>query len=95
MTHLLCFGLGYSARVLAKRALAGGWHVHGTSRTDAGVAHLREAGFEASVMPGDTPSAEAAVACAAASHILVSVPPVAEGDLVLRHHEIDLTKSAG
>ena len=32
LSHLLCFGLGYSARVLAHRVGADGWRVTRTSR---------------------------------------------------------------
>jgi nucleoside-diphosphate-sugar epimerase len=93
MNQLLCVGLGYSARVLGKRALASGWRVHGTSRTTDGAARLCKAGFEASVMSGDAHSAETAEAIARATHVLVSVPPDAGGDPVLRQHAIDLAAS--
>jgi nucleoside-diphosphate-sugar epimerase len=83
VTHLLCFGLGYSARVLAKRALAGGWRVHGTSRTDAGAARLQEAGFETSVFGDGQYVPDNALAVAKATHLLVSVPPEDAGDPVL------------
>ena len=83
MTHLLCFGLGYSARVLAKRAQAGGWQVHGTSRTEAGAARLREAGYEASVVADGQRGPETGSALTQATHILLSVPPDERGDPVL------------
>jgi nucleoside-diphosphate-sugar epimerase len=44
MLHLLCFGLGYSARVLAGRVAAAGWRVSGTSRNPAHERHPRASG---------------------------------------------------
>jgi hypothetical protein len=33
MNRLFCFGLGYSAAVLARRLKAQGWRIAGTART--------------------------------------------------------------
>jgi nucleoside-diphosphate-sugar epimerase len=41
---LLCFGLGYSARVLADRLAGEGWTVRGTSREPAQFRHPRASG---------------------------------------------------
>ena len=38
---LLCFGLGYSARVLAERLIGEGWEVRGTARDPAAAAYRR------------------------------------------------------
>lgn len=77
--RLLCFGFGYSARVLARR-LGPGWSVTGTSR-DGGQGMQR---FDrAHPLP--------ATAFAGVTHVLVSVPPDDRGDPVLDCHADDIT----
>jgi nucleoside-diphosphate-sugar epimerase len=94
MTHLFCFGLGYSARVLGRQLAARGWRVGGTVRTGEGARELVEAGFDAFVFDGLTRGAGVADALRAATHVLVSVPPDADGDPVIRHHGCDIEASA-
>jgi nucleoside-diphosphate-sugar epimerase len=93
MTRLFCFGLGYSARALARRLKGEGWHVSGTARTRAGVDALAAEGFDAFIFDGSVPGAGVAEAAAEATHILVSAPPDAAGDPVLRHHLKDLASA--
>jgi nucleoside-diphosphate-sugar epimerase len=81
---LLCFGLGYSARVLAGRLAGEGWIVRGTSR-DPGTDLLH---FDrAHPLP---PAAFAGV-----THVLVSVPPDDAGDPVLDTHGNDIAALPG
>jgi len=72
---LFCFGFGYCARVLAARLRAEGWGVAGTSRSlgaDPGVhAFGPEAPFQERWLEDVT-------------HLLISIPPSAEGDPVLQ-----------
>ncbi|MFT3974275.1 MAG: SDR family NAD(P)-dependent oxidoreductase [Amaricoccus sp.] len=78
---VLMLGHGYSAAALAARL--GGTRVLGTTRSAERAAAMRAAGVE----PVDWADAGAVDrAIAAASAILVSVPPDAEGDPVLRRH---------
>lgn len=94
MPHLLCFGLGYSARSVARRSKAAGWRVTGTARTGEGASVIGAAGYEAVVFDGTAPSGAVREALATATHLLISVPPgnassmQAEGaaDPVLAHH---------
>jgi nucleoside-diphosphate-sugar epimerase len=82
MPHLLCFGLGYSARMLAAPLADAGWQVSGTRR-----------GAEASGCPClrfDRDHPLPAAAFAGVTHILVSVPPDAAGDPVLDRHRDDI-----
>jgi nucleoside-diphosphate-sugar epimerase len=83
MPHLFCFGLGYSAQVLARRLTANGWNVTGTSRSgEAGsLAFDGTRPLPRSVFDG-------------VSHLLVSVPPGEEGDPVLKCHRDDLVRLA-
>ena len=67
-----------------------GWRVSGTSRSEEGTARLAAAGFGACPFDGDQPSATARAALTSATHLLVSTPPGAEGDPVLRHHRPDV-----
>lgn len=89
--HLFCFGLGYSALVLARRLLAQGWRVSGTVRDDAQLAFLAREGIAAHVFPLVDPHA----ALEGTSHLLSSVPPDATGDPVLIAHSGDLAARAG
>ncbi len=91
--HLFCFGLGYSARVLARRLLGAGWTVTGTARTDEQVAALRAEGFAALRFDRDHPLPPGALA--GVTHIVVSIPPDAEGDPVLAAHGAELAAAEG
>ena len=83
---LLSLGHGYSAQALARRLLAEGWTVIGTTRSPEKAGRLRAEGVEAIVWPGgDSGGAEAALtgALARATHLLSSVAPEAGQDPVL------------
>lgn len=79
MKTLLSFGHGYSARALA-RLLPDDWRIIGTTRSADKAEALRKAGVEPAIWPGSdlTPALDAA------THLLVSAAPDAEGDPVLR-----------
>ena len=84
MTHLFCYGLGYSAAYLADDLIARGWHVAGTSTRAIGSARLQARGFDGLVFDGRTHTPEVAEALQSATHILLSIPPDAGGDPALR-----------
>jgi nucleoside-diphosphate-sugar epimerase len=90
--HLFCFGLGYSATALARRLIAEGWTVSGTCRSVDRQAALSADGIAAALFDGSTPLADARSRLAAATHVLSSVPPGADGDPVLRRHFDDLAE---
>lgn len=71
MPHLLIFGLGYTARRIGAALTARGWDVVST-------------GSEGTLRFDDTASVR--LALAQATHILSSVPPVADGDPVLNSY---------
>jgi nucleoside-diphosphate-sugar epimerase len=84
---LLCFGLGYSARVLAARLTASGWAVRGTARQpDPSDPELRHFDREHRLAPADF---------AGVTHILVSVPSDDCGDPVLAAHAADIAALPG
>jgi hypothetical protein len=91
--HMLCFGLGYSARVLAGRLAADRWIVRATSRCDAQPGATAAAEFPAQRFDRDCPLPPAAFA--GVSHILVSIPPDASGDPALDRHGDDIAKIPG
>lgn len=72
MGNMLIFGMGYTAGHLARHLRAQGWQVVGTSRN----------GREGTIAFDDAVAVRMAVA--AASHILVSIPPDDSGDPVLQ-----------
>ncbi len=90
MTHLLCIGLGYSARVFAARMAARGCRVTGTATSDAGIASIAALGYDAIAFDGNARSDALRAALACATHLLISAPPDANGDPFLRHHASDL-----
>jgi len=92
MNHLLCFGLGFSARVLAERLSARGWTVTATSRSAEGAEKIRTSGYKAVVFDGTSPLPSAA--WEGVTHVVVSAPPGADGDPVLRQSGAEIAARA-
>ncbi len=80
--HLFCFGLGYTAQALAARLQCQGFRVSGTVRDLQKSAALGNAGHRVMALQRDFAAPELGPSLAAASHLLLSVPPDAEGDPV-------------
>jgi nucleoside-diphosphate-sugar epimerase len=90
LTHLFCFGLGYSAAVLAQRLAAQGWAISGTARSDASVARLNAQGFAGCRFD----ESEAVTSrLSDATHILLSIPPDGDGDPALRTYGAAISAS--
>src|SRR6202043_2729440 len=85
--------LGYSAQALARRLIAPGWRVAGTSRSAQTAAALCAQWFACAAFDRDHPLSPALFPVA--SHILVSVPPDAAGDPVLDRHGADIAALPG
>lgn len=83
LPNLFVFGLGFSARVIAKAALAQGWRVAGTTRTGEVVGEAQSSCHGLTVYPFDRDRDLPPQALDGVSHILSSVPPDAGGDPVL------------
>lgn len=81
MKKLFCFGLGFSALALARRARADGWAVAGTCRTEGKRGRLAADGIAAHLFDDSAPLTVDTLA--GATHVLVSVPPGADGCPVL------------
>ncbi len=84
--RLFCFGLGYCALALARRRLAQGWSVAGTTRSEDKADRLAAEGIEVFLFDRGRPLEDPATALAGTSHLLSSAPPDGTGDPVLDHH---------
>lgn len=93
--HLFCFGLGYSARALAKRLMAEGWAVSGTCRDEDTRRALADEGVRAVIFDRERPLDDPADVLAPATDILSSVPPDADGDPVLDCHAASIAVMTG
>jgi len=78
VSTLLCFGFGYSASTLARRLLARGWTVRGTSRDPA-----KRALDGVALYPFDRATPLPDEALAGVTHVLTSIAPDEAGDPVL------------
>lgn len=87
---LFCFGLGYSAAVLAQHLAARGWAVRGTTRKPEKAAALEALGYRMFLFSRDRPLADPAEALAGVTHVLTSIAPDEAGDPVLDLHGADL-----
>ncbi len=88
--HLFCFGLGYSAGILARALRAEGWRVSGTCRGAEKQARLRAQGITAHLFDRGHALDDAAAALDGVTHLLSSVPPDEAGDPVLDLHRADI-----
>ena len=84
---LFCFGLGYSALLLAARLGADGWDIAGTCRGPDQPAD----GIDAVRFERDRPLAAGIKGFAGITHMLSSVPPDDDGDAVLDCHGDDIS----
>jgi len=96
VSHLVCLGLGFSARVLAGRLARKGWQVSGTARTPEGAAEITARGWRGEVFDGVNPAdalrGDTAGSFRDATHVVVSIPPGEGGDPVLRLHAQDIAR---
>ena len=94
--HFFCFGLGYSAIVLAERLLARGWRVSGTVRSTEKKRRLESRlGIAVHQFDRGSPLVSARELLSDVEALLSSVPPDTEGDPVLDHHGKDIAACDG
>ncbi|HQF29827.1 MAG TPA: SDR family oxidoreductase [Hyphomicrobiales bacterium] len=94
--RLFVFGMGYSAQALVDRLRAHArlaW-LGATARSEEAERDLREAGIDTVRFDGTAPAPDLGATLGVASHVLLSIPPGAEGDPVLRLHRDQLLKAA-
>ena len=95
MSHLFCFGFGYSAGVLADRLMAEGWQVTGTCRCEDKAGVLSERGITPVLFDATAPISAIADHLRPGTRVLSSIPPDSDGDPVIRFHGEDLAERAG
>lgn len=93
MNRLFCFGLGYSARALSPRLAAEGWAISGTATTTDNAEALKRDGYEAFVFDGRSHDPAIAEALRKSTHVLLSIPPDADGDPASRVYGPDIASS--
>jgi nucleoside-diphosphate-sugar epimerase len=86
--RLFCFGFGYSAEALARRLSARTAALAGTRTSLVDIEP--SLGAKLAMFQGDGASAEVRGLLAGSTHLLVSIPPDIEGDMVLRHFRDDI-----
>ena len=86
---LLSFGHGYSAQALARRLVARGWKVIGTTRSAD-----KARGFEADGVEPVLSLSDAADRLGEATHILISAGPTETGDPVLSECGPEIAEAA-
>ena len=94
--RLFLFGLGFSARAAiaaCRELLPDLSDIAGTVRSPDKAALFAAEGVAAHVFDGSAPGATLVPALKAASHVVISAPPGAEGDPVLACHGDDLMAS--
>ncbi len=94
LTHkkLFCFGYGYVCQRLAARLRAYDWEISGTT-TDADKKDtMIENGVNAFLFDASRPLVDPANTLKDVTHILLSVPPANEGDIVFDLHGMDITE---
>ncbi len=89
MSHLFCFGFGFSARRLAIKLKSEGWKICGTARSEEKCKALQAEGIESQVFDGSA-KLENLDNLNSATHVLVSTPPDCTGDPVYKFQRDDL-----
>ncbi len=91
MTYtLISFGHGYSAQALEPHLRVDTWRIIGTTRNDDKLGAMMARGVEPRIWPG----ANMIPALDAATHLLISASPTADGDPVLAELESEIAARA-
>ena len=93
--RLFCFGYGYSASALGALLAPAGWSLAGTCRTPEGCRALANTGVDAVPFSREAPLAGPAQSLAGTTHLLLSIPPDADGDPALDCHGADIAAMGG
>lgn len=93
--RLFCFGYGFSASALGALLGPAGWTLAGTCRTAEGCRALVDAGVDAVPFSREAPLAEPAQSLAGTTHLLLSIPPDADGDPAFDCHGADIAAIEG
>ena len=93
MSHLFCFGFGFSAQHLAQKLSQKGWVISATVRSKNKMKLLKLRNINLQLFNGSNPLEELSD-LQNSTHVLLSVPPGENGDPVynLHHNEISTIK---
>jgi nucleoside-diphosphate-sugar epimerase len=91
--HLVCVGMGYSARALGQRLAGSMWTIAGTATRAESLARVAASGWQATPFDGTARSAELSDQLARATHVVMSAAPGEAGDALLRWHGADLASA--
>lgn len=86
MSRLFAFGLGFSAQALAARLAPRGFEIAGTARDVGKIGQLATLGYEMVQYSGEAENSALPRALHGTTHLLHSIPPGPEGDVVLAHY---------
>lgn len=89
---LFCFGYGYTASFLAERLKTCGWKIAGTTTDPEKRVFMKQAGVEAQLYDHNHTIMDPYHTFRDVSHVLLSIPPGADGDPVVDVHGLDLCK---
>ena len=89
---LFCFGYGYVAEHLANalKAQDPTWQICGTTRDTDKLSMMREDGIKAYLFSEETPFHDPLFIFNGATHVLISIPPNKQGDIVFQTHARDI-----
>ena len=93
--RLFCFGYGFSASALGELLSPADWSLAGTCRTPEGCRALTDEGVDAIPFSRGAPLADPARSLTGTTHILLSIPPDADGDPALDRHGTDIAAIEG
>lgn len=96
VNHLVCLGMGFSASALAELVDREGWKISGSSRTAEGAAEIRAHGWHGFAFDAQQDGAvlrqELAGSLNDVTHLVISIPPGDEGDVIARDHGDDIAR---
>lgn len=89
---LFCFGYGYVAEHLAKalKEQDPSWQICGTTRDKEKLDGMREQGIKAYLFSDENPFHDPLFILRDVTHILISIPPNKQGDVVFQTHARDI-----
>ena len=90
MSHLFCFGLGFTGSTLGKSLLRDAWRVSGTTRDPEKLEVLEQVGFKVYAFPGEKCVIEDQFS--SVTHLIVMIPPQEEGDIVFQEYRDTISR---
>ena len=93
--RLFCFGYGFTASALGALLGPDGWSLAGTCRTPESCRALVDMGVDAVLFSREAPLEDPARSLAGTTHLLLSIPPDADGDPALDCHGTDVAAIEG